>query len=65
MGESTSRESALVFPGRNGAPFSNKAFNARIKRACQRAGAGLGLQPLIVLNALTLLDATDAAVFIY
>jgi integrase len=29
--------SALVFPGRNGAPFSNKAFNARIKLACQRA----------------------------
>ena len=29
--------SALVFPGRDGAPFSNKAFNARIKLACQRA----------------------------
>jgi integrase len=29
--------SALVFPGRNGAPFSNKAFNARLKLACQRA----------------------------
>ena len=29
--------SALVFPGRNGAPFSNTAFNARIKLACQRA----------------------------
>ena len=27
----------LVFPGRNGAPFSNEAFNARIKLACQRA----------------------------
>ena len=29
--------SALVFPGRNGAPFSNKAFNVRLKLACQRA----------------------------
>ena len=29
--------SALVFPGRDGAPFSNKAFNARLKLACQRA----------------------------
>jgi site-specific recombinase XerD len=30
-------ESPLVFPGRNGAPFSNQAFNARIKLACERA----------------------------
>ena len=29
--------SPLVFPGRDGAPFSNKAFNARLKIACQRA----------------------------
>jgi hypothetical protein len=29
--------SALVFPGRDGAPFSNKAFNARLKLACERA----------------------------
>jgi Phage integrase family len=29
--------SALVFPGRDGAPFSNQAFNARIKLDCQRA----------------------------
>jgi integrase len=29
--------SALVFPGRDGAPFSNKTFNARLKLACQRA----------------------------
>jgi len=29
--------SALVFPGRDGTPFSDKAFNARIKLACQRA----------------------------
>jgi integrase len=29
--------SQLVFPGRDGAPFSNQAFNARIKLACQRA----------------------------
>jgi putative SOS response-associated peptidase YedK len=28
---------ALVFPGWDGAPFSNKAFNARLKLACQRA----------------------------
>jgi integrase/recombinase XerC len=30
--------SSLVFPGRDGAPISNQAFNARIKRACLRAG---------------------------
>ena len=29
--------SPLIFPGRNGAPVSNQAFNARIKRACDRA----------------------------
>ena len=29
--------SALIFPGRDGAPFSNQAFNARIKLACERA----------------------------
>jgi integrase/recombinase XerC len=29
--------SALVFPGRDGAPFRNKAFNARLKLACERA----------------------------
>jgi site-specific recombinase XerD len=29
--------SALVFPGRDGAPFSNKAFNVRLKLACERA----------------------------
>jgi integrase/recombinase XerC len=29
--------SPLVFPGRDGAPFSNQAFNARIKLACERA----------------------------
>ena len=29
--------SSLVFPGRNDAPFSNQAFNARIKLACERA----------------------------
>jgi site-specific recombinase XerD len=29
--------SPLIFPGRNGAPFSNQAFNARIKLACERA----------------------------
>jgi integrase len=39
-GELTSRGSALVFPGRDGAPFSNKTFNARLKLACQRTGAG-------------------------
>jgi hypothetical protein len=56
--------SALVFPGRNGAPFSNEAFNARIKLACQRARVPVWAYTLIVLNALTLLDAADAAVFI-
>jgi site-specific recombinase XerD len=29
--------SPLVFPGRDGAPFSNQPFNARIKLACERA----------------------------
>jgi integrase len=29
--------SPLIFPGRDGAPFSNQAFNARIKLACKRA----------------------------
>jgi site-specific recombinase XerD len=29
--------SPLVFPGRNGAPITNQAFNARIKLACERA----------------------------
>ena len=29
--------SPLVFPGRDDAPFSNPAFNARIKLACDRA----------------------------
>jgi hypothetical protein len=29
--------SSLIFPGRDGAPFSNQAFNARIKLACERA----------------------------
>lgn len=29
--------SSLVFPGRDGAPFSNRAFNARLKLACERA----------------------------
>ena len=28
--------SPLIFPGRDGAPFSNQAFNARIKLACVR-----------------------------
>jgi len=29
--------SPLIFPGRDGAPFSNQAFNVRIKLACERA----------------------------
>jgi integrase len=29
--------SPLIFPGRGGAPFSNQAFNARVKLACERA----------------------------
>jgi hypothetical protein len=28
--------SPLIFPARDGAPFSNQAFNARIKLACER-----------------------------
>jgi hypothetical protein len=28
--------SPLIFPGRDGAPFSNQAFNARIKLGCAR-----------------------------
>ena len=35
-GEWTSRVS-VIFPGRDGAPFSNQAFNARMKLACKRA----------------------------
>ena len=30
--------SLLVFPGRDGLPVSNQAFNGRLKRACIRAG---------------------------
>jgi integrase len=29
--------SPLIFPGRDGARFSNRPFNARIKLACERA----------------------------
>jgi len=29
--------SQLIFPGRDGAPFSNQVFNARVKLTCQRA----------------------------
>jgi len=37
VGELTSRDPRSSFPGRDGAPFSNKAFNARLKLACERA----------------------------
>jgi site-specific recombinase XerD len=34
---SSLRGISFNFPGRGGAPFSNQAFNARIKLACERA----------------------------
>jgi integrase len=37
--------SPLVFPGRDGAPFSNQAFNARIKLACVRARVPVIFRP--------------------
>ena len=35
--ESTLPDRRPFFPGRDGAPCSNKAFNARLKLACERA----------------------------
>ena len=45
--------SALIFPGRDGAPFSNQAFNARIKLARERARV-----PVISANPLRHTAAT-------
>ena len=33
--------SKLLFPGRNGAPFSNQAFNKRLSTACQSVGVAV------------------------
>jgi integrase/recombinase XerC len=53
--------SALVFPGRNGAPFSNKAFNARLKLACERARAPvISAHPLRHTAATLLLNEREA-----
>ncbi len=53
--------SPLVFPGRNGAPVSNQAFNARLKRACQRAGVPvISAHPLRHTAATLLLNERGA-----
>jgi integrase/recombinase XerC len=60
-GELTSRGSALVFPGRDSAPFSNKAFNARLKLACQRARvSAISAHPLRHTAATLLLNERGA-----
>jgi hypothetical protein len=48
--------SALVFPGRDGAPFSHKAFNARLKLACQRARVPVISAYPLLQTAATLLN---------
>lgn len=53
--------SPLVFPGRDGGPFSNQAFNARIKRACERAGVPvISAHPLRHTAATLLLNERGA-----
>jgi len=53
--------SPLVFPGRDGGPFSNQAFNARIKLACQRAGVPvISAHPLRHTAATLLLNERGA-----
>ena len=52
--------STLVFPGRDGAPFSNKAFNARLKLACQRARVPISAHPLLHTAATLLLNERGA-----
>jgi integrase len=53
--------SALVFPGRDGAPFSNKAFNARLKLACERARVPvISAHPLRHTSATLLLNERGA-----
>jgi hypothetical protein len=49
--ESTFAGSTLVFPGRRGAPFSNKAIQGRIKLACQRNERRANLRDLEALLA--------------
>ena len=50
---STSRDGRSSFLARDGAPFSNKAFNVRIKLDCQRARV-----PVISVNILRHTAAT-------
>ena len=53
--------SALVFPGRDGAPVSNQAFNARLRRACERAGVPvISAHPLRHTAATLLLNERGA-----
>ena len=53
--------SLLVFPGRDGGAFSNQAFNARIKLACQRAGVPvISAHPLRHTAATLLLNERGA-----
>ena len=53
--------SPLVFPGRDGGPFSNQAFNARIKAACERAGVPvISAHPLRHTAATLLLNERGA-----
>jgi hypothetical protein len=50
--ESTFAGSKLVFPGRHGPPFSNKAIHRRIKLACQRNERRANLRDLEALLAI-------------
>lgn len=53
--------SPLVFPGRDGAPISNQAFNARLRRACARAGVPIiSAHPLRHTAATLLLNERGA-----
>lgn len=53
--------SPLVFPGRDGAPASNQAFNARLRRACARAGVPIiSAHPLRHTAATLLLNERGA-----
>ncbi|MDQ3621074.1 MAG: tyrosine-type recombinase/integrase [Verrucomicrobiota bacterium] len=53
--------SPLVFPGRDGRPFSNQAFNIRLKEACVRASVpAISAQPLRHTAATLLLNERGA-----